>query len=387
MAFNSIVPGQANNVRITVTFLSWVIGFICTESFAQNLERAAIRVGETSLTPAIRIEFGQSDNALRRDSNELEETFSVVQPDLLWSTDRGVTIIDAGYKGEYKISDQDITDYDDHIFSGGFRTEFSKRSSFQASGRISFQHLEIGRDVFTRSDPLLFDQVEFERQQINFAHTFGAARARGRLTSSFRIDNLDYTNNDEVTQDSGRLLYGPRFRFSYRLSGDTRAFVTASLTEIDRSGNGENRTDLDLSVGASWSITGARIGLFYLPRSFSRFELNFEREFFNNGAGNLTDAAIRNQLDVVWQYDWSSRLFHRAELNFGSVERSCPEVGDQTTEFSLEAGLNVRRWLSLGIGGELESRENGSCSGMFENLNDAPDYDRQELFAFVRFSL
>jgi len=412
MAFFIIDTGLASRARIAGNFLVLAGIFFCSDLLAQNDEAAAIRIGETGFTPAVRIEFGQSDNVLRRDIDQLEETFTIVQPELLWFADKGVTFIDAGYRGGYKISDESVADFDDHFFFGGFRTEFSKRSSFQASAQISFEHLEIGQDVFTRDDPLLFDQVEFVRQRIDLMHRFGANRAKGQLITRFRIDNLDYTNNDEVTQNSGRFLFGPSLTFSYRLSGDTRAFASASLTEIVRAGDGTDRTDLDFSMGASWAITGrtggsasvgvgqaeldnrqdateltARIGLFYLPRSFSKFELNFEREFFNDGSGTLTEAVILNQLDVVWRYDWSSRLFHRAEFSLVNVERSCPEAGDQTTEFSLEAGVNIRRWLSLGIGGQFESRENDNCSGMFTNLIEAPDFDRQELFAFVRFSL
>ena len=226
------------------------------------------------------------------------------------------------------------------------------------------------------------------------------------------IDNLDYTNNDAVTENSSRLIVRPSVAFSYRISGDTRTFVGLTLSEVDRAANGQDRTDIDVSVGADWKISGrtsgsasvgvgraaldgaddqtdvtARLGIKYEPRSFSRFDLSFERAFFNNGLGNLAEASIINELDINWRYDWSSRVFHRASFGFESVERSCPDVGDQTIDFRVELGIQVRRWLAFGLGGAVEQRENDSCSTMVVNQVEAPDYDRQEAFAFVRLSL
>lgn len=360
----------------------------------------------------MRIDYGQNDNALRRDQNELDETFVVVKPELLWSADKGVTFVTARYTGDFKASDQDELNYTDSVFAGSISTIFSKRSRGSAEIRLSFDHFDLGQDVFTRFDPSAFDQVEFTRQRIGAQHVFGAAQAKGQIITGLTIDNLDYSNNDAVTRNSSRLVISPSVAFSYRVSGDTRSFIALALSEVDRAADGRDRTDIDISVGANWKISGrtsgsaslgidraaldgaedrtelsARLGIKYEPRSFSRFDLDFERGFFNDGSGTLTEAAIINELDINWRYDWSSRVFHQASFGFESVERTCPDVGDQTIDFRLELGIQVRRWLAFGLGGAVEQRENDSCSGMLANQIDAPDYDRQEAFAFVRFNL
>jgi len=379
---------------------------------AQNSEDAAIRFGETGFVPSIRIDYGQNDNAFRRDQGEVDEAFVVVSPELTWSADQGVTTISAGYSGDFKSSDQEELDFADHALVGSIDTVFSKRSRATANIRLSFQHLELGQDVFTRFNPAAFEQVEFNRQRVNVRHVFGAAQAKGQIISSLRLDNLDYTNNDVETRNSSRFIVSPSVAFSYRVSGDTRTFFALSLSELDRAANGLDRTDIDLSVGADWKISGrtsgsasvginraaldgradqtelsARLGIVFEPRSFSRFDLDFERGFFNDGSGTLTEAAVINELSIDWRYDWSSRVFHEATLDFESVERSCPDVDDQTTNFRLELGVQVRRWIAIGLGGEVEQRSNGSCSGMFVNPIDSPDFERQEVFAFARFSL
>ena len=69
-------------------------------------------------------------------------------------------------------------------------------------------------------------------------------------------------------------------------------------------------------------------------------------------------------------------------------ERTCPALDDETAEFRLEVGVQIRRWISLGLGGEIESRTNGDCPGVVvADANIAPDYDRRAAFAFLRLSL
>jgi len=383
----------------------------CTTS-AQAQDAAAIRLGETDLTPSLRIDIGQTDNAFRQGADVVENAFMRVEPELEWSADKGVTTISARYFGSYGLNDEDDLNFADHLLEGTFETSTSKRSKFEAQARFRFDHVDLGLDVFTRNNPTGVEQLEFFDQRINLQHTYGAAQARGQIISRLLIDNLDFTNNDSLTENSSRLIVQPSLRFSYRLSGDTRTFVSIRIAEIDRAANGMDRTDVDLSVGASWDITGRtggsasigvgqamldngndqtdltlRAGLFYLPRSFSRFDLNLERGFFNDGSGTLTEAAIANQINLRWRYDWSARLFHVAFVEFESIERTCPDIDDQTLAGSLEFGLNVRRWLAFGLGASFETRTNGSCPASANAQVIAPDFDQQEVFLFTRISL
>lgn len=395
-----------------ITLCTLGVALFSSNVLAQSTNDAAISFGESGFTPSVRIDYGQNDNAFRREQGEVDETFVAVRPELVWAADKGVTFVTASYLGDFKTSDQDELDYADHALVGSISTVFSKRSRGNADIQLSFGHLELGQDVFTRLDPTQFEQVEFSRQRIGFEHVYGAAQAKGQVITAFEIDNLDYTNNDDVTESSSRLIISPSIAFSYRVSGDTRSFVSLTLSEVDRAANGRDRTDVDISVGADWKISGrtsgtaslgigraaldgaadetdvsARLGIKYEPRSFSRFDISFERGFFNDGSGTLTEVAVINELDIDWRYNWSSRVFHRASFGLESVERSCPDVGDQTIDFRLELGVQVRRWLAFGLGGALEQRESDSCSGMLTNQFDTPDYERQEAFAFVRFSL
>ena len=350
-------------------FIPFLMGCFVVPGFAQD---AGIRVGESRLSPAIQIEFGTSDNAFRRSEDEVDEQFVVLKPSLDWRADKGVTEVEASYEGAFKAGDLEETEYIDSIFSGRVSTEFNRRSRIEAEARLSFEHLELGEDVFTRIDPDAFDQVEFFRQIAGVTYTFGARQARGQIRASLEVDNLDYSNNDIATSGSSRVIVSPAVEFSFRASQDTRVFLTVGIDEVIRTEDGNSRTDLDAAVGSRWEITGrtggfAQIGvstaaldgaedntsvtleagLFYQPRSFSRFDFTASRGFFNDGSGTLTEAAVLNALSVRWRHDWSSRVFHLARFAYRNVERECPDVDDETADLRFEIGVQVRRWICL----------------------------------------
>ena len=164
---------MVNNIitkGITLCILG--VALLSSNISAQSNEDAAISFGETGFTPSIRVDYGQNDNAFRRDEGELDETFVAVRPELVWRADRGVTFVTASYLGDFKASDQDELDYTDSELAGSISTIFSKRSRGSADVELSFNHLELGQDIFTRFDPAAFDQVEFARQRVGLEHVY-----------------------------------------------------------------------------------------------------------------------------------------------------------------------------------------------------------------------
>ena len=392
-------------------FLPILLGSGILNAVAQD---AGVRIGETRLTPSVVFEVGASDNAFRQsEDEEVDEQFVIISPELKWRANKGLTEVQASYQGAFKAGDLEETEFTDSSISGEISTEFSKRSRIEADARLAFGHLDLGSDIFTRTDPLAFDQVEFFSQRAAVTYTFGARQARGQIIGRFLLDNLDYTNNDSVTANSGRLILSPSIEFSFRASADTRVFLSVGIDELIRTEGGNDRTSIDAVVGSRWDITGRtggfaeigvgrssldggndtteltlEAGLFFEPRSFSRFDIAVERGFFDDGSGDFADAVINNELSVTWRHDYSSRVFHIADLSYQNVERTCPALDDETAEFRLEVGVQIRRWISLGLGGEIESRTNGDCPGVVvADANIAPDYDRRAAFAFLRLSL
>lgn len=374
---------------------------------------AGVWVGETQFFPSLTLEFGQSDNAFRRDNDEaVDEEFVIVSPRVEWKADKGVTDVEVSYQGAFKVGSVEETDSNSSSLAGKVSTEFSRRSRLEAEAILSLEFLELGDDVFTRVDPDAFDQVELLRQSIDVSYTFGAAQARGQIVGNLEINNLDFLNNDDVTDNSGRLVINPSVDFAYRASPDSRVFLTVGIRDVTRSGNGLDRTDLDLGVGSRWDITDrtggfAQIGvtraaldgaddttevtldagLYFRPRSFSRFDVAASRRFFNDGVGTLSEAAVISELSVNWRHDWSSRVYHIARVAYDNVDRTCPDLDQDTVDARLEVGFQVRRWISFGFGGEIESRTNSSCPEMVDESTLPPDFDKQGAFAFLRLSL
>ena len=386
-------------------------GFFSSNAFSQGTERSSIAIGESDLNPSIRFEYLQDDNAFRRNTDELENTSVVIKPELLWSADRGVTSLSLKYSGDINSAEFEQLDYDDHTLAADVKTSLSKRSRIRANAAVAFGHLDLGRDVFTRDNPEGLEQVEFNQQKIDLEHTYGAAQAKGQFITRLNIDNRDFTNNDALTRNSSRLIISPSIAFSYRISGDTRGFVSASLREVDRSANGRDRTDFDLGLGGTWDITGrsggsasfglgqssldgaddqsefvAEVGLYYQPRSFSRFDLEFQRGFFNDGSGTTSEVAVNDSLNVAWNYDWSSRVKHKVSAAFRNVDRACPDLGDQTANLRFEFNVQIRRWVSIGFGIDSEQRQTDSCNAADIENTDL-DFERQAGFAFLTFQL
>lgn len=411
----TISPTSRPNVallRLAYKFGAIVsLGVASLPVYSQTNEGVSIGIGESNFLPSIRFEYAQESNAIRRDANEIENISAIVKPELLWNANKGSTSVELKYNGDFSVGDVDQLDYLDHLLGVELSSVLNKRSRLRANARVAFDHFELGSDVFTRISPAGLEQVEFSQQGVDIEYTYGAERAKGQFIGKITFDNLDYLNNDALTRNSSRTLLRPSIAFSYRLSGDTRGFVSAAVQHVDRAADGGDRTDFDLAFGASWEVTGrtggavsfglgqssldsaddindfvADIGFYYEPRSFSRFDLVLKRSFFNNGLGSTAEVAILNALRIGWRYDWSSRVFHKAAASVQSLERACPEVGDQTVNLSLEISVQVRRWIVVGFGVDAEDRQNDFCNNVA--LNDlAPDYENLDAFAFMKFSL
>lgn len=409
---------QSMAVNVAFQFVSYFklllfvfIWSFCTAAHSQEQEGVSIGFGESDLFPSIRLEYSLDSNSIKRDINEIENASFLVKPELLWKADKGSTAIALSYSGDYRSGDDARVDYTDHSFRADFSSTLSKKSRVRANAIVALDHLELGSDIFTRVNPIVFEQVEFSRQLVGLEHIYGAFQAKGQFTSRLLIDNLEYLNNERETRDASRLILRPSVTFSYRLSGDTRSFMSIAMQQVDHAANGRDRTDFDLAFGASWDITGrtggsarlgfgrstidrgeidtdfvAEVGFYYEPRSFSRFDLEFQRGFFNDGLGISSNVAILNTVDLAWRYSWSSRVYHIATAGLERVERTCSDVSDQTNNFRFEFGIQLRRWLALGFGIDAEQRQNFPCNiSIVEEI--APDYEKHETFAFLKLTL
>jgi len=105
-------------------------------------------------------------------------------------------------------------------------------------------------------------------------------------------------------------------------------------------------------------------------------------------AGDLvaSDVAtpVTDRVAVNWNYNWSSRLSHRATASLSAINVDCPSRGSRTTDVGLELNLKVRRWLSVGLRGSSVNRVLDECSAV---ADDDLDYEQTNAGVYLRATL
>jgi len=377
-----------------------------TVSWAQE-QRAPVRFGESQFFPSLRIEIDRTDNAFRRSDTELDDTGFILKPSVDWLADRKTTELSASFEGDFRSADVGDTDYVDAKLGFGAKTRFNSRNAAEATLDIDFGHQELGTR-FTRFDPFNNDQTTFRDIRWRGSYTFGAARARLNVTGGLALRSFEYTNNDALTDSSSFSSVRPFAELSTRLSGDSRGFWRISVDEQDF--ELDNITEVSTGLGFVWDTTGKSGGrifagansqssdvrdddtsavlsatVWWLPVSFSRFEIDLQRDFLDTELIGSNEQPVIDSIELTWTHKWSTRVSHLLNVNYDSIDRICPNDDNETLDISFEVGVSVRRWIKFGLGAQFESQDTSSCSvaPTFEEL----DYDRSSGFGFIEVSL
>ncbi len=393
-------------------------GLLSAQSaLAQQANEIPIKIGETNLFPSLRLDYTQSDNAFLQSTDTVETTGFLIKPSARWVADRRLLSLVARYDGEYGVYSESALDYADHEFNARATAEYTSRKRIDGGGRIKFSHQPLGTN-FTRGVVAnsTLDQVEFIDVNLDGSFTYGAKKARGNLEFGLKFDYRSYQNNAELTSGSDFANFTPYGVFSLRISEDTRALAELRLTSVSFGASARDRTDLSLLGGMSFAATGKsggafRVGslisnfaasnrddtttfvaeadLFYEPASFSRFDLTAQRAIKNDSGSPLsTDDALSIGTDIrlKWTHNWSSRVYHVANLNYSTEERDCPNIDIEGTVAGLEMNFVIRRWLEAGVSFNANARATSECATA-ENSETDTDYDRQVMGVHIRATL
>ncbi len=389
-------------------------GAMIISADALSQEAASFKLGETNLTPAVRVDYVSIDNVYRKASDEVSGTGVHVKPELVWSADRRLLTFDALYSGDYASFSEDGLDYDNHYLRLRGIGDISSRQRFLASLSVTNFAEEQGTGQASGVLDVLDEQVEVTGVFGRAEYTYGARNSRGNLTGGVILGSLSYSNLEAFTDGDDYTFVRPYGVFSLRLSPDTRFLTELRFTAFDYDDDARDRDEVALLTGvemsASSKLSGdarigvakasfdqdsdndtteliAEVGLQYSPVSYSRFDISFDRSFEteDNNVDNI-GRAIDDTAGIVWTHDWSSRFQTRTTLSLDNSDRECPNVDDQTVAFEIELNYQVRRWLQFGISGTQESRSITDCVDTPAVL-EALDYDRSVVGAHVRATL
>jgi len=391
--------GFIGDFRFAVTVLS-ILGCVLPGPLIAQ-DALSVQVGESELTPSVRVDYVTVDNAFNTSSNLVETTGFLISPGLEWKADRRLLELTASYKGEYASFSESDVNYTDHKLA--LRADARPGSKHRVFGSFSIdnQHEAIGtgQTAFVSG---VTEQIVSTGVELQGEYAYGSANAQGNVGGGLVIATETFNSVGNLTTGDDNTEVRPYAFFTYRLSPDTRLRTQVNLGILDFDEDRRDRTELTFLVGldlAASARTGGtvRIGvnqanydtgqiddtntlvsdinLYFKPRSFSRFDLTFNRSLRTvdnepNGAGESIVSIAR----LGWRHEWSSRFSTLASWRLNRTQRECPNNDTATNTAGIEFDVSVRRWLSVGAGVASVRRKAALCDPTL--TIDAFDYDR-----------
>ncbi len=226
-----------------------------------------IKLGESSLFPAISLIYFNDDNVFATSKSEVESKGLEIVPELLWVADIGSNNISMNYKANLvSFADTDNADYSDHSLNINSNLTFSRRSQLELDVRLRKQHISFGDNLSRTLDENTDEAIETDQNELRAIYKYGADTARGNLEFEFLVRSIDYTNLGVLTDGFGFNLIKPTVTFLYGVSADTRivAGISSSAFNYEKSDSiiELDSQDIEIFSGAVWEITGKSGGDF-----------------------------------------------------------------------------------------------------------------------------
>jgi hypothetical protein len=227
---NSVVRRNTCIARAAQGGLFLVLASAATMANAQD--SVPIRIGETELYTGLTLSYFTDDNAFRRNVDEIKASGWILSPEATLKADQRTTELSVSYRGEYKFSSENQTEYNDHRLLGVATAEFSRRSRGRLEALIAQGHEELGEGL-TRFNPEAFETTIIDRTALEARHTFGVSGARGNIISGLQFRSREYANNSQLTLGRDRRTIKPSIALSLRVAGNTRMFFGVSFMDVD----------------------------------------------------------------------------------------------------------------------------------------------------------
>lgn len=369
------------------------LALLCASQFlsnasAQEAGNASIKLGETRVIPELRLDYVSIDNTFNTANSPIEATGVILSPSVEWQADRRLLQLSASYSGAFGSYSESILDFNDHNLA--FRVDAAPGVRHRAFGEFSVtkthEDLGTGQATFVENPT---EQVVSTRVKLRTRYTFGVPSAKGNAGGGVDIGTQIFNDVGTITDGDDNSEITPYVFFSYRLSPDTRLVTQVNFKLTDYDQDRRDRTEIGFLAGLELTATArtggsvkfgvsranfkaagisdtsqliSDVNLYFKPRSYSRFDLVFNRSFLTvdedaTGSG----ASLVNDARLSWRHEWTSRFSTLASLKSNQVERNCPNNDSVNNTAGLELNVKVRRWLTLGAGVSSVSRSTDLC--------------------------
>jgi len=349
----------------------------------------SVRVGETTLTPEVRLDYVSTDNFFRSANNAQEATGFIVSPGIAWKADQRSLSLDAFYRGSYGFYSEEAGDFDDHRLGVSSTAQINSRRRIEGSFNVSRIHESLGTGQTADFAGTIDDQIVNTTVSAVGSFVYGAQDARGNVIARLELSDSSFSNLEQFTAGDDFFRIRPSVRFSYRISPDLRWIAEARFATLDFDDNGRDRTEATVLTGvtinagdktggeatvgvlqADFDSAGvpsrteliSEVNVFYRPVSFSRLDIAYSREFTTvDGTDTSVGESVLNSARLGWRHSWSTRIDTSASLGLLQYDRECPRSDSDTVTVGLEFNVNVRRWLDLGFSLSRSERNVSAC--------------------------
>jgi len=357
-------------------------------------EPAALEIGGLRLLPALAVAGGYDTNIYESSSLEVDSAVYELRPELLAELRGTRQLWQLGYQGrriEFDASrDDDATDH--RVYLQG-TAELGLRHQLNGALQWYRGHERRGTGLSEGFNPAIDDsQVptpdRFTDQRANLGYRFGAEGAPGALRFRFNHFEREYENNLVRTRYFDRDENRGAATFLWRVMPRTSLQIEGRIADIEYGEVQPGQAALDsveqsLLAGAEWRLgdsTSAsllvgnthkdfddearedgdnlawEVGAAWRPRSYSRFDISFERSpEETNGSGDFIDS---RRASIGWEQQWLPRLGTR--LAYQNVDQTYQraERDKQMDGVLFRVSYQMRRWLRWHL--DLDWREQDS---------------------------
>lgn len=355
---------------------------------ARDFQGQSFAIGETSLTPELRLDYLSTDNAFLSTTDPQEATAFVLSPSVNWVANRRLLELSASYRGKYASYSESVLDYTDHDLSLQVQAAPATRHRVGAELTLHQEHEELGTGQ-TQLDTNLEDQIVTTDVILNTNYAYGAVNAQGNVGGGLTLVSRSFNDVGPITEGDDYSNIWPYAYFSYRLSPDTRFRAEIRYAVLDYDEDLRDRSELTLLGGldlAATSRSGGRvrlgvtnanydnasvsdstefvadIDLYFKPKSYSRFDLTFQRNLDTvDGDPAGVAESVQDNATLVWTQDWTARITTKLLLETDRVDRTCPNIDTITDSAGLEVSVNIRRWIAVGAGVGTRQRSATAC--------------------------
>ncbi|EGR0466914.1 TPA: exopolysaccharide biosynthesis beta-barrel protein VpsM [Vibrio cholerae] len=344
-----------------------------------------------AVVPFLNLSTGYNDNLAKSNQQQDSSAFSVIESGVGFIVEPQSSKTQLGYRfrnGTYFSSQQD--NFTDHYLDLTSDWELNSRHRIGFEYNLALAHESRGENDTT----LGLDYNQYESHSANLGYGFGSTEAIGRIETNIGWQDFTYQNNRTITQyqDWDELRFNSTFYYQALPRTSFIAQVIANSRRYDLIAPGTSSKDNNHYfgyLGASWDATGklrgnAKLGyqqkdfdaasrkdfdsfswdvdVTYLVRTYSALQLvTNRRSTDSDGDGDAIDAAT---YQVNWSHNWNTQWTTEAALTRLEEDYTASNRDDETTNASLRASYDFRRWLTfeLGVGRERKDSNIDSLS-------------------------